>query len=271
MKSMLILTDFSDAAFRAAEYAINFAGQLGIEKAILYHAYRTIAQGTDFWVPAPKVDNQIYIDTMEALGLLHDQLENVRTANQVKLEILAEDAFLPERINSLCKEQGVSLVAMGVSGKSNLDSLFMGSNTSQVLKESDCTVLIVPNETVVKPVESVAFATDVEVFTQPVLDTLATFLNSLKPGVYVIDTSVDKRSNDWIPDVLKAYQPQFFHTKEGDVVKGALEFASQHKVSMIITVPQQQSFLSSIFHKSISKELAYNARLPLLSIPSKEK
>lgn len=268
MKSMLILTDFSDAAFRAAEYAVNFAGQLGIDKVILYNAYRTIAQGSDFWVPAPKVDNEIYIETMEALGTVHDQLEAMMSNSNIQLELLAEDVYLPERINGLCKERNIDLIAMGVSGKSSLETLFMGSNTSNVLKVSTYPVLIIPQETIVgKPVNSVAFATDQEVFSKKTLGRLELLLEKLKPTVYVVDMANDRRSNDWIPDVLKPYNPEFYYVNEGDVVKGALEFASQQKISMIITVPQQHSLLSSIFHKSLSKELAYNAKLPLISIP----
>jgi nucleotide-binding universal stress UspA family protein len=266
---LLILTDFSDAAFRAAEYAFNLAGQLGVEKVILYNAYRTIAQGTEFWVPAPKIDNQIYIDTMEALGLIHDQLQNLVSNNNIQLELLAEDVYLPERINTLCADRHIDLVAMGVSGKSNLETLFMGSNTSQVLKVSEYPVLIVPKETIVgKPVESIAFATDQEIFTPRTIGRLTGLLGKLNPVVYVVDMAGDRRSDDWIPDVLKSYHPKFFRVEQGDLVKGALEYANQEKISMIITVPQSQSLLSSIFHKSLSKELAYNARLPLISIPS---
>ncbi|RFS21794.1 universal stress protein [Chitinophaga silvatica] len=268
MKSMLLLTDFSEAAFRAAEYAVNFAGLVGIEKVILYNAYRTIAQGSDFWVPAPKVDNEIFVETMEALGLVHDQLEVMMTNNNIQVEVLAEDVYLPERINGLCKEKGIDIIAMGVSGKSSLETLFMGSNTSQVLKVSEYPVLIVPQETLVgRSINSVVFATDQEVFSKKTLGRLELLLSKLKPTVYVVDMANDKRSNDWIPDVLKPYHPTFYYVEGGDVVKGALEFASEQKISMIITIPQQQSLLSSIFHKSLSKELAYNAKLPLISIP----
>jgi hypothetical protein len=51
-------------------------------------------------------------------------------------------------------------------------------------------------------------------------------------------------------------------------VESILIFAGDHKASLIITVPKKHSFFSAIFHKSISKNLAYNSSIPLLSLPA---
>jgi hypothetical protein len=42
IKSMLILTDFSENAFRAAEYACELAGLFSTRRIVLYHAYRVL-------------------------------------------------------------------------------------------------------------------------------------------------------------------------------------------------------------------------------------
>ena len=73
---MLILTDFSEDAFRAAEYACQLAGLLRIQKIVLYHAYQTVMAVAD--VPAFATvnhDKQIYQESMESLGLWQDRLK----------------------------------------------------------------------------------------------------------------------------------------------------------------------------------------------------
>ncbi|ULT28308.1 hypothetical protein KUH03_18000 [Sphingobacterium sp. E70] len=42
MKNLLLLTDFSDNAYAAAQYAAKLAPLWGIERVVLYHTYEVI-------------------------------------------------------------------------------------------------------------------------------------------------------------------------------------------------------------------------------------
>lgn len=277
MKSLLILTDFSDAAFRAAEYATSLAPALGVERMILYHAYRTMVQGSDVPVPAPQVENLLYVENMEKLAALQDQLRMMTDADPA-YELLAEDAFLPDQLNGLCKERDVALVVMGVEGKTGLQQFFMGSTTSQVLKVSEYPVLVVPKEAAVgKGISSVVFSTDLQNISKTSLDQLYRFLDLFHPEVHVVNVeppAADKYTDDTkkqitaLHEVLERYTPAFHYVTGTHIADSVLEFAREHHASLIVTVPKKHSFISSIFHKSISKELAYNSPVPLLSIPA---
>ena len=59
MKTMLILTDFSENAFRAAEYGAQIADPLHIRRIILYHAFQTVVMGTDLPVSNTQESRQI--------------------------------------------------------------------------------------------------------------------------------------------------------------------------------------------------------------------
>ena len=76
MRSVLILTDLSEAAFRAAEYVCSLADQLLIGRIVLYHAYEMIITPTEVPMPPVKNDEELYLDSMEALGLMRDRLRN---------------------------------------------------------------------------------------------------------------------------------------------------------------------------------------------------
>src|SRR5258705_6879147 len=145
MQSILILTDFSDAAFRAAEYGCNLTGLLQINRIVLFHAFQTIAVTTDMPVYPVKTEYEVYRESMEALGLLHDRLKPI-VGKDVKIELLAVDAVLPEMINQQCREQNIDMIVMGVSGKSGLEKLLMGSTTARMLQTSEFPILIVPKE-----------------------------------------------------------------------------------------------------------------------------
>ena len=116
MKTLLILTDFSDAAFHAAEYACKMMTVLQTERIILYHAYQVFDETTSLPVAEIK-ESDLHKENMLALGALKEQLKPM-VPSHVNIDVFAADASLPETLNDWCREQSVDLVVMGSSGKS---------------------------------------------------------------------------------------------------------------------------------------------------------
>lgn len=63
MKTILTLTDFSEAAQHAAEFACRIAGALQAKRVLLYHAYRTIIGGTE--IPVTVDSKHLYHENMQ--------------------------------------------------------------------------------------------------------------------------------------------------------------------------------------------------------------
>jgi nucleotide-binding universal stress UspA family protein len=278
MKTMLILTDFSEAAFRAAEYACELVDPLQIGRIIVFHAYQTVVVGTDLPIATAMTDRQIYLDSMEALGLLHDRLKPL-AGPTVKIDLLAEDTSLfPDPINELCRKEAIDLIVMGVSGKSGLEKLLMGSVTTQMLRSGEFPVLIVPQDALIgRVVESIVFSTDLkDVSTIPV-DLLHNFLDVFPATLHVVNVMPEAKEK-YSPEteesiaklhaILERYNPDFHYIQGDDIVENILSFSEQQHVSLIIAVPKKHNFFSTVFHKSVSKKLAYNSRVPLLSLPA---
>lgn len=281
MKSMLILTDFSEAAFRAAEYACELAGSLRIKRIVLFHAYRTVLPATD--LPPDMVDinnEQTYRESMESLGLLHDRLRSM-VEKTMTIDRMAEDSVLVELadlIRERCKQEAIDLIVMGVSGKSGLEKLLLGSTTAAILKSGDLPVLIVPQDVPLgKAASTIVFTSDLqEVNTVPV-QPLYDFLNALGGKISVVN--VDRKGTETystkteeaiagLHNLLVGYDSSFHYIKGNDVVEEILSFAEEQRASLIVTLHQQHGFWSRLFHESITKKLAYNSNIPLLSLPA---
>jgi nucleotide-binding universal stress UspA family protein len=276
MKSMLILSDFSEAAFRAAEYACGLTSPLQINKIVLYHAYETMVPGTDVPVYIPQGEQQIYMESMEALGLLHDRIKSM-VDDSTQIDLLAEDTTLSDRINSLCSEKGIDFIVMGVSGKSGLEKL-LGSTAIEILKISDLPVLVVPNEALIgRGIKTIVFTTDLKESSTVPVNQLNTFLEAFKADIHVANVKSSEAAEKYTPemeasiavlhDIMDKYHASFHYITGDNIVDEILNFADQNKASLIITVPKKHSFFSALFHKSISKKLAYNSRVPLLCLP----
>ncbi|HEX2847886.1 MAG TPA: universal stress protein [Chitinophagaceae bacterium] len=277
MRSILILTDFSEAAFRAAEYAAELAATLQVKRIILYHAYQTIVVGGADLPAAPINTQRLYLDSMESLGLVQDRLKSL-VGQEVKIDMLAQDtSFLPDMINQLCEKEKIGLVVMGVSGKSGVEKLLIGSITGSVLKSVEFPALIVPNETVIgKGIKSIVLCTDLKDLGDIPSGTLYEILDAFSSELHIVNvlpeskegySTETEKSITKLHQNLEKYHP-FFHYLQGeDTVSDILSFAEEHQASLIIVFPKKHGFFSSIFHKSVSKKLAYNSSVPLLSLP----
>jgi len=274
---MLILTDFSEAAFRAAEYACGLTGSLQVDRIVLCHAFQTIAVTTDLPVSPVKTDHRIYLESMEALGLLHDRIKPL-VGQAVKIDLLALDAVLPEMINQQCREMGIDMIVMGVSGKSGLKKLLMGSSTARMLETSEFALLIVPKDAQVRSeIKTIVFTTDLTDISAMPVPLLYSFLDAFKSEICVVNVETPTEEKKYSPETKEAiaglhhlldrYPSSFYFLEGDDVTQTILVFAGHHKASLVISVPKRHPFLSAFFHKSISKRLAYNSSIPLLFLP----
>lgn len=274
MKSLLILTDFSEAAFRAAEYACGIAPLLQTERIILYHAYQTHVGGTE--IPIMESSRELYLESMKSLGLLHDRV-SAMAGSAVKIDMVARETYITEAIGEYASGENVTAIVMGVSGKSNLEQLLLGSTTSAVLKNSRIPVLVVPQDALAgRPVETIVFATDLEDADRLSAVQLDEILAGFKAKLYVVNVFPETEEK-YTPEAFEAitdlhrllekYDPVFGYISRDDVVEGILSYAAERQASLIMAVPKKHGAFSSLFHKSISKKLAYNSDVPLLFLP----
>ncbi|SEW52047.1 universal stress protein [Chitinophaga arvensicola] len=276
MKTMLLLTDFSENAFRATEYAAQLVDPLQVSRILLYHAYQSSIIGTDLPVTNAGSDQQLYLDIMENLGLQQDRLSAL--VKHARIDLMAEDVSLPAHISQLCKAEEVDIIVMGVSGRSGLEKLLLGSTTSMMIAESTVPVLIVPKDTLIgKPIQSLVFTTDLKDHASIPAHQLYEFLDAFPATVQVLNvdkaagesyTMETKESIASLHRIFEKYNASFDYINNSNTVEGILSYANQHHASMIIVVPRKLGGLASFFHNSISKKLAYDSNIPLLSLPA---
>lgn len=274
---MLILTDFSEAAFRAAEYACELADALHIERIILYHAYQTVNVVADLPINS---DQQIHLESMKALGMLQDRLKPI-VKHVSTIDLVAEDTALmnlADLVDQQSKKEEIDLIVMGVSGKPGLEKFLAGSTTTEILKAGKWPVLIVPQETLLgRAIETIVLTSDFEQVSAIPSHQLYDFLDALPGKLQVVhverkaaaEYSLEKEEAIAdLHELLEKYDPAFHYVSGDDIVEEILAFAERQHASLIIAVHQNHGFLSSLFHKSITKKLAYNSRIPLLSLAS---
>jgi nucleotide-binding universal stress UspA family protein len=275
MKTIIIPTDFSPAAYNAAHYAIGLAAQVGSTRIILYHAYELIVPIPDVPTSIPMVaPDELKSASMEGLEHMKRELTPLLPQGAV-LESRAENHLLAANIDDFCKEQMADLIVMGTEGGSQLEEILVGSNTVDVAKHTSCPVIIVPRDAVFSPVKKIVFACDfkkVEESTPigPLKQLLKTFNAELH--VLNIDHSGKGLAGETpmesllLDTLLEGYHPIYHFVDHENVVQGIIEFAEKEQADLILVVPRRHGLFEGLFKRSRTTQLAFHSHIPLLAI-----
>lgn len=148
MTTILVLTDFSERAFRAGELALQlaFTNQKSL---VLYHSIVLPEAGLAFGDRVFSDDDvsKRKAESMLKLEVISGQLKALskeRYQHEINIILHAGLGPVPESIVSLVKEYDVWMVAMGNRVAVDVKNLSFDSNILPVTNHAGCPVLLVP-------------------------------------------------------------------------------------------------------------------------------
>lgn len=273
MESILILTDFSDAAFHAARYACVFADIFKSKRVILFHAYQVISAVSN--EPIARVGKEgWHEESMQKMEDLQKIIKQFLPAS-TEVSFLVKEIDLVEGVKALAKEGRIDLIVMGITGKTNIEKVLIGSNTIRIMRNIRYPLLIVPKNTSTDIPKKVLLAIDLkEVEEKTSVPSLIELLDTMEAKLLVVNVAEKeqdvpklKKEITALHATLDQYQPEFHYLSSPDTVETIDAFAINNGAGLLITLHTQHSGLSSLFHKSVSRKLAWHSQIPLLVLP----
>jgi nucleotide-binding universal stress UspA family protein len=276
MKTILVLTDFSDAAANAASFAAALTHQLEVSGLILYHSYEwSPPVQTAVPVLEPANVESLHQDSLENLTLLKDRLRSF-TNERTIIEILTDDRPLIMAAEAIGTQHQAGLLVMGVTGKSRLEQVLVGSNTINIAKESTIPVLLVPREAHFEKIRRIVFACDLKKVSKSTpAKEIRSLIHQLGAKLLVLNVDTEDQEHftpDTITEQMVLHQlwdqenPEYHYINADDIAKGVAQFALEHDIQLVIAVPKQHGFFNSLFHSSLTKKLTFEILVPLLLI-----
>jgi nucleotide-binding universal stress UspA family protein len=267
IRKILVLVDFSDAAINAAKYAAAITTRFKTSSIILYHSI-SVPMATD--IPLSALDFKQ--DKTDKLNKLKDEVQQM-VAEGIAVTIRSDERPLVSAVNILTEQLQVGLVVMGTTGKSNMEKIFIGSNTIDVAAACKAPLLIVPKDAVFVDIHRVLFACDLKKVMQTTpTRPIKTLIHALNAKLFILN--VAKNKTNFNPDTIAELaalhrlwddeQPEYHYTDHEDLVTGIMDFAAAQQIQLLVTVPKEYGFFDGIFHSSLTKRLAYHTNLPLL-------
>lgn len=267
MAHVLIATDMSANALRAATYAIRLYGAEGNTFTLL-NTYRTAPAVPDQPTVPGDVIAQMSIEGLEAFAkTLLEQLPEPTP----DLATVSAYGALQDVLDDLAKgEQRPDLVVMGTHSSTGLERVLMGSTTAAVIKAGLLPVLAVPHQAEYRDPERIVLADDggpIERETLKVLLDIARWSRSEVTIVHVVPEGHNSEDEpvDIGYDMHLGAIPHTYHSVSGDNVLLALnDLVDQSDSDMAVVVHRRRGLFEQLFHHSVATDLALHTQIPVL-------
>lgn len=276
MKRILALTDFSDHARHALDYACNLADHFNTEELIILNTYEVVplydtGETASLSISLQQVE-ELETQRREELEKLAEQIK-INLPESVKITTELNNTNLVDAVNDICISQKIDLVVMGIKVKSELEQVLLGSHAHRVIEKIQRPVLVVPmNADINIPGKIVLVTNFYEIENKNALNHVKEYLAKIKAPVVIthrLNNEEDRLQTTNMAAALKTeledYNPAVIlidNEKElGDSVN---EIAAEQNASLVISLHKKRGFFSRIFHKSTSKHLAWHSRVPVL-------
>ncbi len=298
MKNILVPIDFSKAASNACIYAIDLAKTINAN-VTLFHVYHIP-------IP-PSGEVPVMIMSPEELALnaeaaLEKEVLNLKETTGFAVAYLA---VLGVAVDDICeKTNEMDLIVMGIQGAGKIKETLVGSIVTSTIRKSKKPVLIIPENARFQSPLRIVLACDYKPgMDLHGLDMLLDIMKNFDSEVFIINVKQKKDIVHFETDRMvkleshlsiykvDAHEPHenvplqvvelreklenklsdvehyYYNPEKKNVVEAINDFVGEKQADMVAIIPHHYKLLEGLFHKSLSKMLAFHTHIPLLSLP----
>ncbi|MFK8006281.1 MAG: universal stress protein [Saprospiraceae bacterium] len=273
---ILVPTDFSFSAENAFRHAILMADKLDAEIMLLNVVNPDIAMMD---VPVAieiavhekmKVSQQkLFKVTSKMLSQVVQQIKNIPV-------ILTElETGNPETvIVKYAKEKEFDFICMGTRDKHGALDKILGSVASNVLKNASCPVFVVPEFAAYRDSTLVTYATNLKEIDPFEIWRVAKILSPFNPiirCVHFMETEEDKKTainmeelKSFFKEQASALQITFHEISTENKIDSMLDFLDTFDTNLLVTYRPYRSFWQRLMHRSFTKKMTLESKVPML-------
>lgn len=269
ISKILVPTDFSEVANNALKYAIGLAMQT---EASLY-----VLHVKSFPVMDTAFPSDIYatlLDEMETLA--KNGFEKLKTAylepSGVNYEFHSVSGFINDEIANTSSSQAIDLIIMGTTGASGLQELLVGSNAATTVARSEIPVFVIPPTANYNEIKHILYASDYTEPEFPALSKLMYFAELSQASIAVLHVKTDydhyfnSSQNFFVKNKKQINKEniQVIQSDKAEIQEAINDYIDKNPTDLLVLAKHNRSFFDKLFHRSLSKQMAYHTKIPLL-------
>ena len=269
---ILIPTDFSESARAAFDYAYQLSRIYDTVEFVLLNSYelpQSSSAGGIMMSLEEAMSKESKNDLKREVNYLNGKYNDINITN------VSIYGTLENSVSRMVLEHNIDFVVMGTHGASGWKKAFIGSNTEKVVENLSTPVISVPKNWVYRKIKNIVYATDLKRLENPEalkpICELAERFDSTINIVYVADQVSDldlqnEVSKLPLDNYFKKRQRNYEVIEASNVSKGVSKFVEKIDADMVVLIPKAASFWEKLFKRSVTEEMAFHSKVPMLSI-----
>ena len=262
---IIVPLDFSDNSIKALDLAILLS-EKGKTEITMVHIIELVY---DFASQAAVALDSLHKESKKLLK----ELESKYSGTGIKIDHEIQEGTASISIARIAEERDASLIVMGTRGAAGIKKTLFGSTAVNLLKETTCPVLVVPESAQINQLQRITLALEFANHEPASIDKLIAL--SQNWNLYLeflhIQTSDDFKEELAILGLEKyinnkySHLPVRFYTYYGETASEGLNgFLEEHEHMILVMCHHHRNLMDGIFKKSHSFEMAYHTQVPLL-------
>ena len=273
---ILILTDFSSLSSVAIKYAGKISQSLEAEFTIINVVRLDGLPKSNMRMKSIE-KSMIEASNHEGEALVNELRKEARIGTSITFKAI-KGHTVSDVVKRYVQKNPTELIVMGSQGASSLKKFRLGGTAVSVIEMCPVPVLTIPKWAVFKNFETVVYASDLKNI-QKELDTIVPFariFNSTLHMVHVVPF-VDKVEESLKTETEKLirkvnYSKLDFKVIIDENVAEAIDgYIKSTKADLLTTFTHELTLYEKLFGLSVTRTLAYQGNIPLLSFKRKQK
>lgn len=273
MKTIVVGTDFSEAANNACAFAYELAKSFNA-RLIIYSAY--------YEVPIAFPEMPVIATPEDMHAFVEQQLEQaVKQLNitpGINVETICSERPATNGIIEIAKEKQADLLVTGMKGAGKGFRKVFGSTVSSLINKTKIPLIVVPENKKYTSINTIALANENDVtpgtddhLLAPLRDVVEKFNSKL----YLVRVSSNKireafailYSPSTIKRMIKDLNPEYESIEGKDITEALNDFIEEYQVDMLAMLSHHHSLLSRWLGGSTTQKMIFETEIPLLVIP----
>jgi len=259
MKSILVPVGSKENALNTLQYAIDFA-RVVKAKIYLVHVFSSSKIAGSF----VNVDDILARDSKE---ILLDHLSKVDVKGVEIITSTLKGHSVIDTLKQITKLVPIDLIIASTKNDAADESIFIGSITGGIIKDTEVPVLIIPAEARFRPIKKILMTIKSgSIKSVSMLDVLAKIQKTFKSSITLLQVKTPKfdATDLEINETLRAMVDKTVQTRNATVFQGVLEFWHDENPDMLCVIRRKRGFFKKLWQEDRVKKIDFDSNIPLL-------
>lgn len=274
MKTLLVPVNFTPISKNAVMHAVNMSKKLGA-KVVLLHAYHAFPVDVDPGLLVKEFKDEITLLEQVYKIKLEALCEEINSISPCKCEYVIIPGLAKDVIVSYANEIKPELLVIGTENFGPFERMIYGTITGKVIKEADCTILVIPEGVQYTTPKKIAFAIDYHDSDLKEIKLLEKLADKFNAETHIVHVVTELENDDFevtyfiktINEIkLNIHNDNIiFKLINGENITEELEeYVKEENIDILAVAKTKKSFIERLFSEAISQQLFYHTKMPLL-------